>query len=81
MPAGIREDGRPMRFIDLSVKKGIPSSLWPTHLVGRDREHLQIERLANLDALPPVGFTVVAFPVKIERGTAGWSRVVALIAD
>jgi kynurenine formamidase len=24
---------------------------------------------------------VVAFPVKIEEGTAGWSRVVALIQD
>ena len=60
-------------------KKGIPNSLWPTHMVGRDREYLQIERLANLDALPPTGFTVVAFPVKIEQGTAGWSRVVAMI--
>jgi kynurenine formamidase len=45
-------------------KKGIPNSLWPTHLVGRDREYLQIERLANLEALPPTGFTVVACPVK-----------------
>jgi len=62
-------------------KKGIPNSLWPTHMVGRDREYLQIERLANLEALPPTGFTVVAFPVKIEHGTAGWSRVVALIEE
>jgi kynurenine formamidase len=62
-------------------KRGVPNALWPTHIVGRDREYLQIERLANLDALPPTGFTVVAFPVKIEHGTAGWSRVVALIAD
>ena len=62
-------------------KKGIPNSLWPTHMVGRTREYLQIERLANLMALPATGFTVVAFPVKIEHGTAGWSRVVALIED
>ncbi len=62
-------------------KKGIPNSLWPTHMVGREREYLQIERLANLKSLPPTGFTVVAFPVKIEEGTAGWSRVVALIED
>jgi kynurenine formamidase len=62
-------------------KKGIPNSLWPTHMVGRTREYLQIERLANLKALPPTGFTVVAFPVKIEQGTAGWSRVVALIDE
>jgi kynurenine formamidase len=62
-------------------KKGIPNSLWPSHLLGRDREYLQIERLANLHSLPPTGFTVVAFPVKIEDGTAGWSRVVALMED
>ena len=62
-------------------KKGIPHSLWPTHMIGRTREYLQIERLANLEALPPTGFTVVAFPVKIEQGTAGWSRVVALLDD
>jgi kynurenine formamidase len=62
-------------------KKGIPNSLWPTHMVGRTRESLQIDRLANLKALPPTGFTVVAFPVKIEQGTAGWSRVVALIDE
>jgi kynurenine formamidase len=72
---------RPPKAMADDHKKGIPNSLWPSHLVGRDREYLQIERLANLDALPPTGFTVVAFPVKIEHGTAGWSRVVALIED
>jgi kynurenine formamidase len=72
---------RPPRAMAQDHKKGIPNSLWPSHLVGRDREYLQIERLANLEALPPVGFTVVAFPVKIEHGTAGWSRVVALLED
>ncbi len=72
---------RPPRAMAEDHKKGIPNSLWPSHLVGRDREYIQIERLANLDALPPTGFTVVAFPVKIEHGTAGWSRVVALIED
>jgi kynurenine formamidase len=34
-----------------------------------------------LSALPSTGFIVVAFPVKIEQGTAGWSRVVAIIDD
>jgi kynurenine formamidase len=72
---------RPPKAMAADHKNGIPNSLWPTHLIGRDREYLQIERLANLDALPPTGFTVVAFPVKIEEGTAGWSRVVALLED
>jgi kynurenine formamidase len=72
---------RPPRAMAEDHKKGIPNSLWPSHIVGRDREYLQIERLANLESLPPTGFTVVAFPVKIEEGTAGWSRVVALLDD
>jgi kynurenine formamidase len=72
---------RPPRDMAADHKKGIPNSLWPSHFVGREREYLQIERLSNLEALPPTGFTVVAFPVKIEEGTAGWSRVVALLPD
>jgi kynurenine formamidase len=72
---------RPPKAMAEDHKKGIPNSLWPSHFVGRQREYLQIERLANLDQLPPTGFTVIAFPVKIEEGTAGWSRVVALLND
>lgn len=51
--------------------------LWPAHFLGREREYCQIERLANLDALPPFGFTVSCFPVKIAGGGAGWTRAVA----
>lgn len=72
---------RPPKVMADDHKAGIPNSLWPSHILGRDREYLQIERLANLHSLPPKGFTVVAFPVKIEEGTAGWSRVVALMED
>ncbi|GIG63093.1 cyclase [Longispora fulva] len=57
------------------------SVLWPAHFVGRRREYSQIERLANLGALPPSGFTVVCFPVKIARAGAGWTRAVALLDD
>jgi kynurenine formamidase len=38
-----------------------------------------IEKLANLDKLPNVGFTVSAFPFKIKNGSAGFVRVVAII--
>lgn len=52
--------------------------LWPAHFLGREREYCQVERLANLDALPaPTGFTVSCFPVKIARAGAGWCRAVA----
>ncbi|MEU7742780.1 cyclase family protein [Nonomuraea sp. NPDC049158] len=59
---------------------GDPAVLWPAHLAGREREYCQIERLANLGALPaPYGFTVVCPPVKIARAGAGWTRAVALV--
>ncbi|GAA0638984.1 cyclase family protein [Kutzneria viridogrisea] len=62
--------------------EGDQSALFPSHMVGREREYCQIERLSNLDALPgATGFTVCCFPVKIARAGAGWTRVVALVND
>ncbi|HEV2376975.1 MAG TPA: cyclase family protein [Streptosporangiaceae bacterium] len=61
---------------------GDPAVLWPAHFAGRRRPYCQIERLANLDALPsPTGFIVTCFPVKIAGGGAGWTRAVALVND
>lgn len=39
--------------------------------------YCQIEKLTNLAELPPSGFTLSCFPVKIERASAGWIRAVA----
>jgi len=55
--------------------------LWPAHFAGRHREYCQIERLTNLAQLPPTGFLLSCFPVKIKGAGAGWTRAVALIAD
>ncbi|MEU5940796.1 cyclase family protein [Micromonospora sp. NPDC047548] len=60
---------------------GDPGVLWPAHFAGREREYCQIERLANLSALPPTGFTVSCFPVKIAGAGAGWARAVALLDE
>jgi cyclase len=61
-------------------RTGDRSVLWPAHFAGRDREYCQIERLANLDALPaPFGFTIACFPVKIKGAGAGWTRAVAML--
>jgi kynurenine formamidase len=54
---------------------------WEAHYVGIDHEFCHIERLANLDQLPPLGFTVCAFPLKVKGGSAGPSRVVAILDD
>lgn len=62
-------------------RTGDGSKIWEAHFVGIEREYLHIEKLANLDLLPPHGFTVFCFPVKIRGGSAGWVRAVAMIDD
>jgi kynurenine formamidase len=58
-----------------------PSIVWEGHKAGRIRPYYQIEKLTNLSALPPTGWTLSCFPVKIERASAGWIRAVALVGD
>lgn len=73
---------RPFDVMTEEAKKGNKEQLWQAHFYGKEKEYLQIERLTNLASIPiPFGFTVVAFPVKIERASAGWSRVVAIIPE
>jgi cyclase len=60
---------------------GDRSKLWPAHFVGREREYCQVERLANLSALPRHGFRVACFPVRIVGAGAGWTRAVGLLED
>jgi kynurenine formamidase len=55
---------------------------WGAHYAGIHQEYCHIEKLANLDRLPgPFGFKVACFPVRLAGGSAGWSRVVAIIED
>ncbi|MCG7337220.1 cyclase family protein [Sporosarcina sp. ACRSM] len=56
-----------------------PDVLWAAHYVGKEKEYCQIEKLANLDQLPPFGFKVSVFPVKIKGGSGGWTRAVAIV--
>ena len=55
--------------------------IWEGHRVGRDRGYCQIEKMAALDTLPPTGFLIAAFPVKLHRASAGWTRAVAIFPD
>lgn len=70
---------RPMASMLRDYRRtGDRSHLWPAHLYGREREYLQLEKLANLHRLPAAtGFTVACFPVSIAGAGAGWTRVVA----
>ncbi|NUC74406.1 cyclase family protein [Haloterrigena sp. SYSU A558-1] len=62
------------------VDSGDEGELWPAHFAGREVEYCQIEKMANLDALPrETDIPIVAFPIKIENGSAGWVRPVAFV--
>ena len=70
------------KMVEAFHASGDKKDLWPSHFYGRRREYLQVEKMANLDQLPaPTGFKVCVFPIKIERGSAGWTRAVAIIED
>ena len=66
-------------MIERFLATGDPSLLWPCHMLGRHRPYYQIERLGGLDRLPATGFLVIAFPVRIDKATAAWTRAVALV--
>jgi kynurenine formamidase len=55
------------------------TSVWQAHYAGREHEFCAVEKLANLELLPAVGFYVACFPVKVARGSAGWTRAVAIL--
>ncbi len=52
---------------------------WEAHQA--DLPYSQIERLVNLGSLPPTGFTVSCFPLKIEGASGAPARVVAHVPD
>ncbi|HEX3803518.1 MAG TPA: cyclase family protein [Solirubrobacteraceae bacterium] len=72
---------RPFPVMAEELRAGNPDQLWEAHLYGRERPYCQIEKLTNLRALPSTGFTIAAFPVKIERAGGAWARVVALVPE
>jgi len=49
------------------------------HRVGAAQGVSNLENLTNLDALPPTGVLVLALPMKIDGGSGGPVRVVALV--
>jgi kynurenine formamidase len=50
---------------------------WSAHQAGIPYSHM--ERLVNLAALPPTGFQVACFPLKIQKASAAPARVVAIL--
>jgi kynurenine formamidase len=58
-----------------------PRIIWEGHKAGREIPYWQMEKLTNLSGLPPTGYDILCFPVKIKGASAGWSRVVAMFQD
>ena len=60
-----------------ALTKQQPGIFWAAHQV--DLPYAQIERFMNLTELPPFGFKVACFPLKIQNGSAGPTRAVAIL--
>jgi kynurenine formamidase len=53
--------------------------IWDGHFAGRDREVFIVQQLSNLKSLPPHGFKVGFFPIKLAHCSAAPARVVAFV--
>jgi len=72
----------PLKHLIQEAKKTNNKELfWEGHLVGLDHEYLHMEQLTNLKALPPSGFKVAVFPLKIKGASAAPARVVAIMEE
>ena len=60
---------------------GDKSLIWEGHKAGRDIGYCHLEKLHNLERLPATGFVICCFPHKVRRGSAGWTRAVAILDD
>jgi kynurenine formamidase len=58
-----------------------PKIIWEGHKAGREIPYWQMEKLTGLSDLPPFGYDILCFPVKIRGASAGWSRVVAMFTN
>jgi kynurenine formamidase len=72
-------DGPLVRQAEEALARQRPGIFWAAHQC--DLPYAQIERLVNLGALPPLGFTVACFPLKISGGSAGPARAVAIVPE
>ena len=63
------------------AETGDKSLIWEGHKAGRDIGYCHIEKLQNLESLPPTGFIISCFPHKIRAASAGWTRAVAIFED
>ncbi|OQO70284.1 cyclase [Enterococcus villorum] len=73
---------RPLPYIAKEFDEtGDPSIIWEGHFAGIEKAYCHLEKLTNLDKLPPTGFKISCYPIKIKNASAGWVRAVALLEE
>jgi kynurenine formamidase len=55
------------------------SKTYPVHQFTAKESVYQLENVANLGLLPPVGATIIVAPIKLENGSGGPARLLALV--
>lgn len=64
----------------LSIDIGISTKFGVHHIVNKAGKY-GLENVAHLDKLPPRGFHVVIAPLKIETGSGGPARILAIVPN
>lgn len=73
---------RPLSIIAKDFQKTKDKNLiWEGHFAGIEKAYCHIEKLTNLDKLPPYGFKFICLPINIKGASAGWIRAVAIIEE
>ncbi len=71
---------RPFAVMAKAFKEtGDRSQIWDAHFAGRDREVFIVQQVSNLAELPPSGFSVGFFPMRLKGCSAAPARVVAFL--
>ena len=60
---------------------GDKREIWDGHFAIREREAFIVQQLDNLAALPPTGYMVAFFPIRLVGTSAAPARVVAFLDD
>ncbi len=63
------------------ARSGDASIIWEGHRAGMEIGYCHIEKLTNLEDLPPTGFEISCFPYKIKGASAGFTRAVAIFQE
>jgi cyclase len=62
-----------------ALRAGKKERFFPIHYAGREREFCLIHKMDLSSLTYTHGFKIVAFPIKLERCSAAWTRAVALV--